>query len=102
MVGEDLVVINGQLCSKDVAAMLISKVLPTVLEVIAEKVKAGRPDKEVEEAAKTVVHAATEAIILKSLVSPQALSESALFLASRSLSSDKNSFSAFSISEKNS
>lgn len=70
MVGEDLVVINGQLCSKDVAAMLISKVLPTVLEVIAEKVKAGGPDKEVEEAAKTVVHAATEAIILKSLVSP--------------------------------
>ena len=71
MVGEALVVINGQLCSKDVAAMLISKVLPTVLEVIAEKVKAGRPDKEVEEAAKTVVHAATEAIILKILVSPK-------------------------------
>ena len=39
MVGEDLVVINGQLCSKDVAAMLISKVLPTVLDVIAEKVR---------------------------------------------------------------
>ncbi|MCZ5436503.1 hypothetical protein O5476_02565 [Escherichia coli] len=50
---------------------LLAKVLPTVLEVIAEKVKAGRPDKEVEEAAKTVVHAATEAIILKSLVSPK-------------------------------
>lgn len=42
-----------------------------VMEVIAEKVKDGRPAKDVEEAAKTVVHAATEAIILKSLVSPK-------------------------------
>ncbi|EAA1045453.1 hypothetical protein BKE93_21095 [Salmonella enterica] len=71
MVSEDPVVIDGQLYSKDVAAMLISMVLPTVMEVIAEKVKDGRPAKEVEEAAKTVVHAATEAIILKSLVSPK-------------------------------
>ncbi|STK92158.1 Uncharacterised protein [Escherichia coli] len=102
MVGEDLVVINGQLCSKDVAAMLISKVLPTVLDVIAEKVKAGRPDKEVEEAAKNSCSCRYRSNYFEEPSFAQALSESALFLASRSLSSDKNSFSAFSISEKNS
>lgn len=71
MVNEDLVVINGKLCSKDVATLLISELLPTVLDVIAEKVKAGRPAEEVEKAAKTVVSAATEAIILKSPVCPK-------------------------------
>ncbi len=63
--------------------------MKTIAEQIGERLKAtrlnrglsmgnlaklcgcGRPDKEVEEAAKTVVHAATEAIILKSLVSPK-------------------------------
>ncbi|TGC17329.1 hypothetical protein [Escherichia sp. E4385] len=70
MDSNDLVVINGKPCSKDVAVMIIDKVLPTVLEVIAEKVKAGHSAEAAEEAAKTVVRAATEAIILKSLASP--------------------------------
>lgn len=39
MESKDLVVINGQLCSKDVALLIIEKVLPTVLLVVAEKVK---------------------------------------------------------------
>ena len=33
MESKDLVVINGQLCSKDVAMLIIEKVLPTVLVV---------------------------------------------------------------------
>lgn len=72
MENKDLVVINGQFCSKDIALLLIEKFLPTVLEVVAEKVKCGRPDAEVKEAAATVVNAATSAISLKSLISPKA------------------------------
>ncbi|HGW4085449.1 TPA: hypothetical protein ACNIDP_003298 [Klebsiella michiganensis] len=71
MESKDLVVINGQLCSKDVALMIIEKVLPTVLVVVAEKVNDGRHKDGVKEAATTVVEAAISAIILKSLVAPK-------------------------------
>ncbi|HHS9969147.1 TPA: hypothetical protein ACTW6G_004471 [Raoultella ornithinolytica] len=68
---KDLVVINGQLCSKDVALLIIDKVLPTTLEVVAELVKRERSADDVKEAAKTVVDAAISAISLKSLVFPK-------------------------------
>ena len=72
MESKELVVINGQLCSKDIAMMLIEKVLPTVLDVVAEKVKCGRSEVEVKNAAETVVNAAVSAISLKSLIAPKA------------------------------
>lgn len=71
MESKDLVVINGQLCSKDVALLIIDKVLPTTLEVVAELVKRERSADDVKEAAKTVVDAAISAISLKSLVFPK-------------------------------
>lgn len=71
MESKDLVVINGQLCSKDVALLIIDKVLPTTLEVVAELVKRERSANDVKEAAKTVVDAAISAISLKSLASPK-------------------------------
>lgn len=71
MESKDLVVINGQLCSKDVAMLIIEKVLPTVLVVVAEKVRDSRTKDEVKEAATTVVEAAISAISLKSLVAPK-------------------------------
>ncbi|MBK0546381.1 hypothetical protein GZ027_10030 [Klebsiella pneumoniae] len=70
MESKDLVVING-LCSKDVAMLIIEKVLPTVLVVVAEKVRDRRTKDEVKEAATTVVEAAISAISLKSLVAPK-------------------------------
>ena len=70
MESKDLVVINGQLCSKDVA-LIIEKFLPTVLVVVAEKVRDRRTKDEVKEAATTVVEAAISAISLKSLVAPK-------------------------------
>ena len=70
MESKDLVVINGQLCSKDVAMLIIEKVLPTVLVVVAEKVRDRRTKDEVK-AATTVVEAAISAISLKSLVAPK-------------------------------
>ena len=42
MESKDLVVINGQLCSKDVAMLIIEKVLPTVLVVVAGSEKRSR------------------------------------------------------------
>ncbi|HDF2355496.1 hypothetical protein [Klebsiella michiganensis] len=71
MESTDLVVINGQLCNKDVALLIIDKVLPTALAVVAKKVNDGRHKDEVKEAAKTVVEAAISAISLKSLVAPK-------------------------------
>ncbi|HDK6344431.1 hypothetical protein [Klebsiella quasipneumoniae] len=71
MESKDLVVINGQLYSKDVALLIIDKVLPTVLAVVAEKVRDRRNKDEVVEAATTVVEAAISAISLKSLVAPK-------------------------------
>lgn len=71
MESKDLVVINGQLCSKDVALLVIDRVLPTVLEVVAEQVAHGRSADDVKKAAATVVDAAISAISLKSLVSPK-------------------------------
>ncbi len=71
MESKDLVVINGQLCSKDVVLLIIEKVLPTVLLVVEEKVKDGRTNDEVKEAATTVVEAAISAISVKSLVAPK-------------------------------
>lgn len=46
MESKNLVVINGQLCSKDVAMLIIEKVLPTVLVVVAEKVRDRRTKDE--------------------------------------------------------
>ncbi|MFG0494273.1 hypothetical protein ACF8C5_18875, partial [Raoultella sp. zjy_5] len=60
-----------QLCSKDVALLIIEKVLPTVLVVVAEKVRDRQTKDEVKEAATTVVEAAISAISLKSLVAPK-------------------------------
>ncbi|WP_414162853.1 hypothetical protein ACMGGS_12045 [Superficieibacter sp. BNK-5] len=65
------VLLNGQLCHKDIAIIVIDKVLPTVLEVVAELTKAGKRSDVVDEAAKTVVNAALGAISLRSLISPK-------------------------------
>jgi len=68
---EDLIMLNGQLCNKDAANMVIEKLLPTFLEVISEKLKSHCDADEVEKAAKTVINAALESIILRSQVSPR-------------------------------
>ena len=68
---QESVLLNGQLCHKGIAIMVIDKVLPTVLDVVAELTKAGKSSERVDEAAKTVVNAALGAISLKSLISPK-------------------------------
>ncbi|EDT0209338.1 hypothetical protein GOR44_001950 [Salmonella enterica subsp. diarizonae] len=70
MDGQYLAVINGQLCDRSIALMVIDKVLPTVLEVVAAKVK-NDAHVDAERAAKTIVNAALGAINLRSLISPK-------------------------------
>ncbi len=68
---QESVLLNGQLCHKGIALIVIEKVLPTVLEVVAELTRAGKSPEVVNEAAKTVVNAALSAISLRSLISPK-------------------------------
>lgn len=67
---EDLVMFNGQLFSGSALSLLLKEVVPTVCEVVKEKLAAGRSVAEVEEAALTCVNAITKAIQVKSLISP--------------------------------
>lgn len=67
---EDLVMFNGQLCHKEMVALLIREVVPTVCVVVKEKLSAGYPASAVEEAALTCVNAITKAIQVRSLISP--------------------------------
>lgn len=68
---EDLVMFNGQLCDKEVVALLIREVVPTVCEVVKQKISNRHSAEEVEEAALSCVNAITKAIVVKSLVSPK-------------------------------
>ncbi|AKR76976.1 MULTISPECIES: hypothetical protein [Edwardsiella] len=68
---EDIVIFNGQVCSKGMVITVIDKILPTVLDVVADVVIRGGTLKEAEDAAINVVTAATKAISVKSLVSPK-------------------------------
>ncbi|ENT8807843.1 hypothetical protein ACNHW8_003507 [Citrobacter freundii] len=68
---QDLVIFNGQICSKDVAIAVVDKILPTVLDVVADVIKHGGALEQAETAAINVVTAASKAISVKSLTSPK-------------------------------
>jgi hypothetical protein len=71
MKSEDLVMFNGQFCDKEMVSQLIREVVPTVCEVVKQKIINRHSDEEVEKAALSCVNAITKAIVVKSLVSPK-------------------------------
>ncbi|HDS1113657.1 TPA: hypothetical protein QDZ58_000467 [Pluralibacter gergoviae] len=61
----DVVIFNNQQCDRSIVMLVIDKVLPTVLEVVAEKIKRGDPEEGLSAAATAVVNAAIKSISVK-------------------------------------
>lgn len=63
----DVVIFNNQQCDRSVAMLVIDKVLPTVLEVVADRLKNGKSQEDAEQAAIAVVNAVIKSISVKAL-----------------------------------
>lgn len=61
----DVVIFNNQQCDRSIVMLVIDKILPTVLEVVAEKIKRDYSEEESAAAATAIVNAVIKSISVK-------------------------------------